>query len=201
MSSSFILIRRWACVALFSALVACTPSSPAISDSKSTASPAADQPIVHSKGLHIIVLKSKRQLQVFDGNTLVQQFPIGLGFNPIGDKSVEGDGATPEGDYYITHKNPNSNYYLSLGVSYPNQADAERGIKAKRIDKTIFNQIVQAQKNQSTPPQKTALGGEIFIHGKGSSRDWTWGCMALDDADMKKLFELIPEKTPIRIHP
>lgn len=191
------LIRRWACVALLSALVACTPSSPSSAADTSKTPPA----FTHSKGLHIVVYKSKRQLQVFNGKQLVQQFPIALGFNPVGGKSIEGDGATPEGDYYITHKNPKSNFYLSLGVSYPNQADAERGLKAKRIDKPTFNQIVQAQKNQSMPPQKTALGGEVFIHGKGASSDWTWGCIALDDANMKKLFEMIPEKTPIHIQP
>jgi lipoprotein-anchoring transpeptidase ErfK/SrfK len=50
-------------------------------------------------------------------------------------------------------------------------------------------------------PWNTALGGEIFIHGHGSGSDWTWGCVALDDADIQELYSLIPVGTPVRIHP
>lgn len=155
-------------------------------------------PLKHPR---IVVYKSMRALWVLDGDTKVRQYSIALGFQPTGYKTQEGDGATPEGEYFITHKNPNSNYYLSLGISYPNETDAKRALSQHRIDATTFNHIIDAQRKKIAPPQKTALGGEVFIHGRGSSRDWTWGCIALDDVSMKELFDLIPKGTPIRILP
>jgi lipoprotein-anchoring transpeptidase ErfK/SrfK len=40
-----------------------------------------------------------------------------------------------------------------------------------------------------------------MIHGNGNASDWTWGCIALDDADIKELYGAIGEKTPIKILP
>ncbi|NOT60708.1 MAG: L,D-transpeptidase, partial [Acidobacteria bacterium] len=54
---------------------------------------------------------------------------------------------------------------------------------------------------QTKPPQNTELGGDIFIHGSGKQGDWTWGCVALDDTEIKELFDLLPLKTPIKIEP
>ena len=194
-------------LAAATALFACTPTPPTAKETSNTKQVTQttqkinQQSIGKLKEPKIIVRKSERILQVFDGKNLVRQYPIGLGFNPKGTKSREGDGATPEGNYYITHKNPKSNYYLSLGISYPNANDADRGLNAGLIDQPTHQAILKAQQNQSKPPQKTALGGEVFIHGHGSSRDWTWGCVALDDTNMKELFSIIPERTPIQIQP
>src|SRR4051812_45682839 len=63
----------------------------------------------------IVVKKSKRQLMLYAGDQLVRSYRIGLGFNPVGDKSREGDGATPEGEFYVFTKNIESKFYLSLG--------------------------------------------------------------------------------------
>jgi murein L,D-transpeptidase YafK len=197
-------IHHWLLPAIATALFACSPDTPVAKTTeptKTTTEKLNQQPISTLKNPQIIVHKANRTLQVFDGKTLVRQYPIALGFNPKGTKSREGDGATPEGNYYITHKNPNSNYYLSLGISYPNAADADRGLKAGLIDKTTHQTILKANQSHSNPPQKTALGGEVFIHGRGSSRDWTWGCVALDDGNMKELFSIIPERTLIQIQP
>lgn len=149
----------------------------------------------------IEVLKAERVLRVYSGNALRKSYRIGLGGNPVAPKRRQGDLATPEGEYRITHRNPRSQFYLSLGVGYPNTGDAERGLRAGLITKAQHDAIVRADAAHRPPPSNTALGGDIFVHGRGSASDWTWGCIALDDADMKALYDAIEPGTPITIRP
>lgn len=151
--------------------------------------------------LNIVVLKTERRLEVYRGLTKIHNFRCGLGNSPIGDKERSGDGRTPEGSFYICVKNPKSKFYLSLGISYPNNDDAARGLQNGLISKWEHDRIVEEQKNGKTPLWNTTLGGEIFIHGKGSSSDWTLGCIALNDDDMKILFNLIDVGTTVEIKP
>ena len=88
----------------------------------------------------------------------------------------------------MTHLNPNSAFTLSIGVSYPNADDAGRGLASSRITAAEHAAIVRAHARGGLPPQHTALGGEIFLHGGGAHADWTWGCIALDDADIRFLY-------------
>ncbi len=149
----------------------------------------------------IVVLKSQRQLQLYSGVQLLRQYKIALGFNPKGNKYREGDGATPEGEFYIFTKNPKSAYYLSLGISYPNIPTAKKGLNTGLINKTEYARIITANHNRRTPPQNTKLGGLIYIHGRGNSRDWTRGCVALKDQHMRELFNVIAVGTPVLIKP
>ncbi len=149
----------------------------------------------------IEVYKAKRELHLFDGTRLIKTYPIALGSNPVPPKKIEGDRATPEGTYTICHKNPKSQFHLSLAISYPGPQDAERGFKDGLISDLERKAILSAYANKQTPPWKTKLGGEVFLHGRGSKPDWTWGCIALDDQDIQELYRLIPVGTPIVIHP
>jgi murein L,D-transpeptidase YafK len=149
--------------------------------------------------IKIVVSKSERKMYVYADERLLRTYPVGLGFNPEADKIKEGDGATPEGEFYVFTKNPESKYYLSLGLSYPNAEDAKRGLDGGLIDETQYQNIVQANRDGRKPPQNTPLGGEIYIHGRGSGSDWTWGCVALDDANMKELFEAVTPGTKVTI--
>ena len=130
----------------------------------------------------IVVWKSKRRLTLFYRKRPVKSYFIRLGFNPKGHKEKEGDGKTPEGNYWITHKNPNSAFHKSLGISYPN-----------RIDKFY------AEKNGFSP------GKDIFIHGgprnflKHFFFDWTEGCIAVTDNEIEEIYNLVQENTPIYI--
>jgi murein L,D-transpeptidase YafK len=153
------------------------------------------------KDPRIVVKKSERKLELFDGGKLVRTYRIGLGFAPVGDKEKEGDGRTPEGEFYIFTKNEKSLYYLSLGISYPSIDDAERGFRRKLISANERDRIIEAVKDKKMPPQKTALGGEIYIHGSGSASDWTRGCIALEDEEMKELFDAVPVGAPVEIKP
>jgi len=159
----------------------------------------------------ILVKKGERKLYLYvlenGKERLAKTYQIALGNNPNGSKNRQGDGATPEGDYYITHKNARSKFYLSLGVSYPNIADADKGLKEGLITKADHQAIVGAIRAKTKPPQNTRLGGDIFIHGGGTGKlfgsvqDWTLGCVALENGEIKELFEMIPVKTQVKIVP
>lgn len=149
----------------------------------------------------IVVRKSARTLELFDGDRLVRTYKIGLGFAPDGDKEKSGDGKTPEGEFYVFVKNDKSKYFRSLGVSYPSNDDALRGLAAGLITPDEHDSILTAISEMKMPPQKTELGGEIYIHGGGNAKDWTWGCIALDDAEMGEIFEAVPQKARITILP
>ncbi len=88
-----------------------------------------------------------------------------------------------------------------LGISYPNIEDAERGLKAKLITKAERDKIIQAVKNKKMPLQNTKLGGEIYLHGGGTTGDWTWGCAALKNEEIKELFDALPVGTELKILP
>ena len=149
----------------------------------------------------IVVYKKRRQLELYSNNGIVRTYRVGLGFNPSADKIKEGDGCTPEGEFYVFTKNSKSAYHLSLGVSYPNVEDAQRGLRDKLISKQEHDAIVKAIEQGKRPPQNTALGGLIYIHGNGASRDWTLGCVALEDQHVEELFAAVSVGTPITIKP
>lgn len=149
----------------------------------------------------VVVRKSSRELLLFDGDRFVRRYPVALGLNPVDDKRIEGDRCTPVGEFYVFTKNPESKYTLSLGLSYPNGEDADRGLREGLITEQEHADIHAAIDSHSMPPQHTALGGEIYIHGAGSWPDWTLGCVALDDDAIRELFEIATVGMPVRIEP
>lgn len=134
----------------------------------------------------LLIDKSDRLLIGYANGREVMRFRnIRFGDAPIGHKRFEGDEKTPEGDYSISGRNPESAYHLSLRISYPNAADR-----------------AYARAHGRSP------GGDIFIHGQPNAwigpaiaRDWTDGCIALSNAEIKQLWDAVPDGTPIRIRP
>ena len=151
------------------------------------------------KSPSLVIRKSARALEVYDGTWLVRSFGMALGFSPDGDKEIEGDGRTPEGEFYVFTKNPKSRFHLSLGLSYPAPDDAARGLAGGLISREEHDEIIKSADAKGMPPQKTRLGGEIYIHGGGPARDWTDGCVALNDDEMTELFAAIPVGTKVTI--
>lgn len=148
----------------------------------------------------ITVYKAKRVLE-YKADGLTRSYKIGLGSSPVGPKLRQGDRKTPEGSYVITHKNPRSQFHLSLGISYPNLDDAALGRKAGVISGAQQAAIETAIRQGRAPSQHTPMGGDIFIHGKGAGSDWTWGCIALDDKPMRELYDLVRPGDKVRILP
>jgi murein L,D-transpeptidase YafK len=161
----------------------------------------SQEPSTKIKNPRIVVKKRERVLELFDSEKLVKTYKVALGFAPEGDKEKQGDGKTPEGEFYIFTRNPKSKFYLSLGVSYPSAEDAERGLQTKLITKKEHDAIIKAINEKRTPPQYTALGGEIYIHGGGIGKDWTFGCVALENEEIKELYGIIPVGAPVTIQP
>jgi murein L,D-transpeptidase YafK len=128
------------------------------------------------------VHKADRKMFLLHDDKVLKSYDIALGFAPQGHKQFEGDGKTPEGAYTISHKNPDSNFHLSLRIDYPNAAD-----------------IAFAEAAGKEP------GGDIFIHGgprgRISQRDWTWGCVSVSDKEMEVIYSMVQPGTPIYILP
>ena len=148
----------------------------------------------------ILIEKADHRLTVFDGVRAVKTYRCAVGGGRA-DKTREGDHCTPEGDFYVCVKNPASKYTRALGLSYPSIEDARRGLRDRMISRTQHNAIVNAINQGKRPPWKTPLGGEIMIHGAGAGRDWTQGCIALDDADILELYAAVGLHVPVRIVP
>jgi murein L,D-transpeptidase YafK len=140
------------------------------------------------KADHVIVHKSERKMLLMHGDSILRTYKISLGLNPIGHKERAGDFRTPEGLYRLTRRNPRSDYFLSIQVSYPNQAD----LKHARLN-------------------GWDSGGAIMIHGRPNqlkhtpayyaNRDWTDGCIAVSNSDMLEIWLLLEDNAPIEILP
>lgn len=134
----------------------------------------------------LVVLKSKRQMLAYEKGKLVKTFPVSLGRSPVGAKEFEGDKKTPEGTYFISGKNPYSDYHKNLGISYPNQQDLR---KAKQLGKPAGGDIkIHALRN-----------GQGFIGKFHRWRDWTLGCIALTNEEIDDLYAHTAVGTPVVI--
>ena len=151
--------------------------------------------------MRVIIHKAARTLTLQHGHTALLSIPVGLGRMPAGAKQQEGDGKTPEGSYFICLIKPDGKYGRSLGLSYPNTADAATALEDGRINYDTYQAITDAQTRGVRPPWGTALGGEIYIHEGGAASDWTQGCIALNAADMDKLYPYHPQITAVEIYP
>lgn len=150
---------------------------------------------------NILVVKSEGRLYLYDGDQLFKTYSVITGAKP-GAKQRSGDMKTPEGEFYVCVKNPQSRYYLSLGLSYPTPADADRGLQQGLINKLSHEQIHTAHKQRQQPVWRTPLGGSIMIHGVAPGRTDTDGCIALlDNDEMKEIFDLIPQGAPVTVRP
>jgi murein L,D-transpeptidase YafK len=138
----------------------------------------------------VVITKHTGTLALFDGDEVVLQIPVVLGKNPA-DKIREGDLATPVGEFYVCYKNPESKFHRFLGLSYPNCEDAERGLRDKLITTAESVQIRDAIAAQQCPPWKTALGGEVGLHGPCPNVTWTHGCIAMTVEQIERLYDLL----------
>lgn len=158
-------------------------------------------------GLVVVVDKSERSLAVYRDGAFLELpdgrlacFPVALGAEPVGDKERQGDERTPTGSFRVTHKNPKSAFHLSLGLDYPQARHAEAGFRAGRIDAATRDRIVAADRAGGMPVRDSALGGDIYIHGGGSSpATWTDGCVAVENDVMDWLFATARPGTRVRI--
>ena len=141
-----------------------------------------------TKADQVIVVKSQRTLALLSLGKVLRTYKVALGGTPVGAKEQQGDHKTPEGRYILDRRNAKSRFYKSIHVSYPNEQDKQRA----------------AQRGVSA-------GGDIMIHGLPNgfgwlgaahrNMDWTDGCVAVTNAEIDEIWDLVPDGTPIKIRP
>ncbi len=138
----------------------------------------------------IVVKKSTHFLELWQNGKKKQSYVI-TSSAKTGDKEISGDMKTPEGEFYVCLKNPNSRYHLALGISYPEKEDAERGLKKGIITQEVYDGIIAALESGGRPNWYTALGGAIEIHGNRQDTDMTRGCIGMRDTDLDILYNSV----------
>lgn len=157
----------------------------------------------------IRVVKSKKTVYVFRGEKLDSEIPADMAYNFFADKEERGDARrpdhwrTPEGRFYVVARNPNSQFHKAWVLNYPTPADADRGLRNGLITAAEAKQIHAAGAAFRPPPMGTALGGFIEIHGSGTGTrtSWTQGCVAIPNADMDRLWDIVKVGTPVIVEP
>jgi murein L,D-transpeptidase YafK len=144
--------------------------------------------VLPTKVDQVLVLKAQHRLYLMRRGTVLESFPVALGKSPIGPKTRAGDMCTPEGTYVLDWRNPNSQFYRAIHISYPNAGD-----------------LVQAQS------RGVSAGGDIEIHGlppgyekmgdRQAATDWTDGCIAVTNEEMDLIWRMVEDNTPIEIQP
>ena len=145
--------------------------------------------------LRLHVDKSERRMRMYAGDLLLTSYPCVLGLKPEGDKMQEGDRRTPEGRFTFRAKYPHADWHKFIWIDYPN-AESRRRFKERKASGTVA--------------ADASMGGEIGIHGVPIGMDlwitlgadWTWGCIAMKNADVDEIFTyIVPERTEIEIVP
>jgi len=144
--------------------------------------------VVIDKGIHCLFL--------YKDGKLIKSYAVSLGIDSVSPKRCRGDKSTPEGCYYVTHKKSESRFYKFLGLSYPNNVDAWLGLRTRRVSSREYRSIASAISAGGSPPACTSLGSGIGIHGGGvyhnngkyMMRDWTEGCIAVDNQAMDVIY-------------
>jgi murein L,D-transpeptidase YafK len=136
----------------------------------------------------IEVFKGERRMELKREGRTIRRYRVALGFSPERHKEREGDGRTPEGYYTVDARNPRSAFHLSLRVSYPDEDDKARAASLG-----------------------VSPGGDIYIHGQPNgwrkflvghpAKDWTTGCVAVSDAEIREVWALVPTGARVVIHP
>jgi murein L,D-transpeptidase YafK len=139
----------------------------------------------------VVVKKSQRKLELHNNGRVIREYRVALGGSPDGHKFREGDQRTPIGDYLLNWRNPNSSFHKSIHISYPSERD----------------KLVSRSLGYSNP------GGMIMIHGlpnyvrseslrqQYANRDWTHGCIAVQNHEMDEIWAMVRDGTPIKILP
>ncbi|HEX2952867.1 MAG TPA: L,D-transpeptidase family protein [Bacillota bacterium] len=185
------------------------------SPNPTTVPPADSQPLPQFnplvpnpvKNVFLTIDKSDHTLTIIIDGGDTKTYLVALGDGGSGDKTISGDHKTPEGEFYITEKEVIAPPDSTLGsrwirLSYPNVEDANRGVREGIIDQSTHDEIVNAIVNHQTPPQYTALGSAVGIHGgltPAKGLDWTWGSAALSNADIEELFDHVQIGTKVFI--
>lgn len=162
-----------------------------------------------SENIELLISRSKHTLSVKQGDDTLSTFKVAFGSGGKKAKLKEGDHTTPKGAYLINRISDSENFHLFMLLNYPNMTDAKRALKDNLISRTQYRAILLAHLEGRLPPQNTALGGAIGIHGIGVETkekleihqfaDWTKGCIAMRNDEVEVLRRYISPGTKVII--
>ncbi len=152
--------------------------------------------------------KATRTLRVLCRDGGERSWPVALGREPVGPKREAGDSRTPEGEYHLRGRGRDSRFHLFIIMDYPSREDAAAGLRAGLISLRTYGRILEAHNHSVLPPQDTALGGILGLHGEGARwsgdsqyLNWTNGCIGMTDEQIDFLAVHAPAGTLITISP
>ncbi len=160
-----------------------------------------------TEAIWLLVDTDKLTLEVKQSNkTLFVLKDIAIGQNGAGFKKSIGDDITPLGEYKISWINKKSRYNTFYGFNYPSVDNAHEALLSGLISKRAHSAIIKAHKNNKVPPQNTKIGGQLGIHGLGEAdkkihklMNWTHGCIAITNEQLKKLAQWIGKGTIVKV--
>jgi len=159
--------------------------------------------------LSLVIDRTNNKIDLLSDNILLKSYKAVFGQNSKDGKILSNDRATPIGVYKICAKSESSKYWKILFINYPNEDDALRGLKLNYINNKEYIGILNAHLNGDCPPDTTALGGRMGIHGTGDYDflfknlpfvfNWTDGSAAISNEDIDELFPILNTGTRVVI--
>ncbi|WP_297811496.1 L,D-transpeptidase [uncultured Methylophaga sp.] len=166
-------------------------------------------PVAAMGDYKLLIKRSEQRLVVKKDDQVVRSFHVALGSGGSQAKAEVGDRRTPKGDYHIVQVRDSDRFHMFIQLDYPSVRDAINALKAKRISKQEYRDILDAHIYGRLPPQNTRLGGAIGIHGIGIETknkleihqlaNWTQGCIALRNNEVEQLASYITKGTMVTI--
>ncbi|MDA8327481.1 MAG: L,D-transpeptidase [Betaproteobacteria bacterium] len=127
-------------------------------------------------------------------HVIIRFHNIAIGSGGTAEVHRKGDDTTPLGTFHVAWINHHSRFGTFFGFDYPSSGMAIRAYAKGNITGAEFDAIIDAFRRHRIPPQNTSLGGQLGIHGLGSgnlrvqqSVDWTDGCVAITNREIKTL--------------
>jgi murein L,D-transpeptidase YafK len=131
--------------------------------------------------ISILIDKSDYELSVYDDKGWYATYPVVFGNNSLGDKKMEGDKNTPEGNFRIVHKRVHEKWCRFMAIDYPTPESRQKFL---------------LRKQRGEIPANARIGGSIGIHGTWPHEDfvvdryknWTEGCISMKNEDVRELY-------------
>ena len=153
-------------------------------------------PAAPPKVAKIKIHKTVHTMELWDKDGLSATFPVSLGPGGPGVKRREGDRVTPVGHYHVLSRGPSTSFTIFMRLDYPNADDRKRFAQLKAAGEL---------------PHGATIGGDIGIHGgtpEGwnkrddvpiAQRDWTLGCIGVENDEIRAIAKRVPDGTPVDI--
>lgn len=155
----------------------------------------------------VLVDDQTATLTVYRGDHAIERFsPVSLGRGGAKPARLRGDNTTPLGEFRVNRFNHESRWHIFIGIDYPTPTHARTALESGVFTEQDYEAYHVYYRRHGHPPQNTALGGAIGIHGIGrgspdvhSRFHWTEGCVAVTNEQIERLAELVGIGTRIVI--